>query len=80
MQNPNTSQPAVDYLGAVLLVGATVGLIAVVDHRIMEAAGRQMQVGLIAGFVVFFLAFLYRESSTSSPILDLSLFRIRMFL
>ena len=26
-----------------------------------------------------FLAFLYRESSTSSPILDLSLFRIRMF-
>ena len=73
----NTSQPAVDYLGAVLLVGATVGLIAVVDHRIMEAAGRQMQVGLIAGFVVFFLAFLYRESSTSSPILDLSLFRIR---
>ena len=75
----NTSQPAVDYLGAVLLVGATVGLIAVVDHRIMEAAGRQMQVGLIAGFVVFFLAFLYRESSTSSPILDLSLFRIRMF-
>jgi EmrB/QacA subfamily drug resistance transporter len=75
----NTSQPAVDYLGAVLLVGATVGLIAVVDHRIMEAAGRQMQVGLIAGFVVFFFAFLYRESSTSSPILDLSLFRIRMF-
>ena len=75
----NTSQSAVDYLGAVLLVGATVGLIAVVDHRIMEAAGRQMQVGLIAGFVVFFLAFLYRESSTSSPILDLSLFRIRMF-
>ena len=72
-------QPAVDYLGAVLLVGATVGLIAVIDHRIMEAAGRQMQVGLIAGFVVFFLAFLYRESSTSSPILDLSLFRIRMF-
>ena len=36
----NTSQPAVDYLGAVLLAGATVGLIAVVDHRIMEAAGR----------------------------------------
>ena len=38
-----------------------------------------MQVGLVVGFVVFFLAFLYRESSTSSPILDLSLFRIRMF-
>ena len=74
-----TPQPAVDYLGAVLLVGATVAFIAVVDYRIMETVGRGLQVGLVAAFVVFFIAFLYRESSTSSPILDLSLFRIRMF-
>ena len=74
-----TPQPAVDYLGAVLLVGATVAFIAVVDYRIMETVGRGMQVGLIAAFVVFFIAFLYREFSTPSPILDLSLFRIRMF-
>ena len=34
---------------------------------------------LIAAFVFFFLGFLQRERSTPSPILDLSLFRIRMF-
>jgi EmrB/QacA subfamily drug resistance transporter len=72
-------QPAVDYLGAVLLVGATVAFIAVVDYRIMETVGRGLQVGLVAVLAVFFIAFLYRESSTTSPILDLSLFRIRMF-
>jgi MFS family permease len=72
-------QPAVDYLGAVLLVGATAAFIAVVDYRIMETVGRGLQVGLVAVLAVFFIAFLYRESSTTSPILDLSLFRIRMF-
>ena len=77
--DPSVQTPVIDYLGAVLLVGTTVALIAVVDHRIMEGMGRGMQGGLIAGFFVFFLAFLYRESSTPSPILDLSLFRIRMF-
>jgi EmrB/QacA subfamily drug resistance transporter len=78
-KSSETSQPTIDYLGAVLLVGATVAFIAVVDYRIMEAVGRGMQVGLIAAFVLFFIAFLYREFSTPSPILDLSLFRIRMF-
>jgi MFS family permease len=72
--NPSVPTPVIDYLGAVLLVGTTVALIAVVDHRIMEAMGRGMQGGLIAGFFVFFFVFLYRESSTPSPILDLSLF------
>ena len=76
---PDASQTAVDYLGAFLLVAATVALIAIVDHRIMEAVREASRVGLIAGFVVFFVAFLYREGSTPSPILDLSLFRIRMF-
>lgn len=69
----------IDYLGSILLVAATVTLIAVVDHRIMEVAGVGMRVSLTIGFLVFFGAFLYRESSTPSPILDLSLFRIRMF-
>jgi MFS family permease len=72
-------QPEIDYLGAMLLVAATVALIAIVDYRIMEAVAGLLRVGLIAGFIVLFAGFLYRESSTSSPILDLSLFRIRMF-
>ena len=72
-------QPAIDYLGAALLVGATAAFIAVVDYRMTETLGRELQLGLIALLASFFIAFLYRESSTASPILDLSLFRIRMF-
>jgi EmrB/QacA subfamily drug resistance transporter len=75
----NTAQREVDYLGAVLLVAATITLIAIIDYRIMETATGLLRVGLIAGFIVLFAGFLYRESSTPSPILDLSLFRIRMF-
>jgi EmrB/QacA subfamily drug resistance transporter len=69
----------IDYLGAVLLVTATVALIAIVDHRIMESLAGILRAGLIAGFIALFVAFLHRESSTPSPILDLTLFRIRMF-
>ena len=70
---------AIDYLGALLLIAATVALIACVDHRIMEALAPTVRIVLVIGFVFFFCAFLYREWTTPSPILDLSLFRIRMF-
>jgi EmrB/QacA subfamily drug resistance transporter len=75
----DAAQPEIDYFGAALLVAATVALIAIVDYRIMEAVAGPLRIGLIAGFMVLFISFLYRESSTPSPILDLSLFRIRMF-
>ena len=70
---------SVDYLGALLLIGATIALIAAVDHRIMESLAPGLRVALVVGFFVVFLGFLYREKTTPSPILDLSLFRIRMF-
>lgn len=73
------TQPEIDYVGAVLLVAATVALIAIVDYRIMETVAGLPRVGFIAGFIVLFISFLYREKATSSPILDLTLFRIRMF-
>ena len=79
LPSANAAEREVDYLGAVLLVAATVTLIAIIDYRIMEIVGGLLRIGLIAGFVVLFAGFLYRESSTSSPILDLNLFRIRMF-
>jgi EmrB/QacA subfamily drug resistance transporter len=69
----------IDYIGAVLLVFATVALIVIIDHRIMEILGFELRVGLIVLFAGLFLGFLYREWTTTSPILDLSLFRIRMF-
>jgi len=72
-------QDGIDYLGALLLIGATLTLIASVDHRIMESLTATLRVAVVAAFVLSFAAFIYREKSTASPILDLSLFRIRMF-
>jgi EmrB/QacA subfamily drug resistance transporter len=69
----------IDYLGALLLIAATVALIAAIDHRIMEALAPALRVALIGAFALLFAGFLFREGSTPSPILDLSLFRIRMF-
>jgi hypothetical protein len=62
-----------------LLVLATIALIAIIDHRIMEIVGFELRIVIIVLFAGLFLGFLYRESTTASPILDLSLFRIRMF-
>src|ERR687897_1222696 len=67
-----SSQQAIDYLGAILLVAATVALIASIDHRIMEAAGPMLRLLFIAGFLSVFGGFLYREMTCASPILDLS--------
>ncbi len=76
---PATSKGAVDYLGALLLIGATVTLVSCIDHRIMESLTPPARLALVVGFVGLFLGFVYREYTTASPILDLSLFRIRMF-
>jgi len=73
------AQTTIDYLGAVLLVLATIVLIAIIDHRIFEIVGFEWGVALIVLFVGLFLGFVHRERTTASPILDLSLFRIRMF-
>ena len=76
---PIEMKGAIDYLGALLLVGATVALVSCIDHRIMESLAPSMRAALVSAFFVCFLGFLYREYTTPSPILDLSLFRIRMF-
>jgi MFS family permease len=70
---------SIDYLGALLLIGATAALIATIDHRIMEALVPATRVGLVLSLAVLVAGFLYRERNTTSPILDLSLFKIRMF-
>jgi EmrB/QacA subfamily drug resistance transporter len=70
---------SIDYLGALLLIGATAALIAVIDHRIMEAFAPAMRFALVTALGFFVAGFVYREWTTSSPILDLSLFKIRMF-
>jgi MFS family permease len=76
---PADTQTAIDYLGAVLLVLATIALIAIIDYRIMDMVGFAWRLVIIALFAGLFLGFLYREHTTAAPIVDLSLFRIRMF-
>ncbi|HKY08199.1 MAG TPA: MFS transporter [Candidatus Binatia bacterium] len=70
---------AIDYLGALLLIGSTLALVSCIDHRIMESLPPPLQVALFVAFVLCLAGFIYREYTTASPILDLSLFRIRMF-
>jgi EmrB/QacA subfamily drug resistance transporter len=72
-------QRTIDYLGALLLIAATTSLVACVDHRIMESLTPALRGLLVIVFAAVFIGFLYRERTTASPILDLSLFRIRMF-
>lgn len=73
------SKVSIDYIGALLLIAATVALIACVDHRIMESLAVGARLLLVGAFVIVFIGFLYRERTAASPILDLSLFKIRMF-
>ncbi|MGH7928864.1 MAG: MFS transporter [Candidatus Binatia bacterium] len=70
---------SIDYLGALLLIGCTAALVAAIDHRIMEAFAPAMRVVLVMILALLIAGFLYREWTTPSPILDLSLFKIRMF-
>jgi Na+/melibiose symporter-like transporter len=73
------SKGEIDYVGAFLLIGATVALVSCIDHRIMESLTAPIRIVLVVGFALLLVGFLYREYTTPSPILDLSLFRIRMF-
>jgi EmrB/QacA subfamily drug resistance transporter len=73
------AENAIDYLGALLLIAATTTLIACVDHRIMESLAPALRILLVLAFIAALGGFIQRERSTASPILDLSLFRIRMF-
>ena len=76
---PAGKQTAIDYLGAALLILATIALIAIIDYRIMDMVGSEWRFVTIALFAGLFLGFLHRERTTGAPIVDLSLFRIRMF-
>jgi len=69
----------IDYWGAALLILATVILVACIDHRIMESLSGTVRAALVALFLILFSGFIFRERKAPSPILDLSLFRIRMF-
>jgi EmrB/QacA subfamily drug resistance transporter len=71
--------PTIDYGGIFFLLGATMSLIVLLDRRIMEVIAAERRYWLVIGLVGCSAAFLWRERTAESPILDLALFKIRMF-
>jgi EmrB/QacA subfamily drug resistance transporter len=76
---PVEAPPAVDYLGAGLLVILTLVLTLAVDTRSAQAIGAGSPGVLLAVFAVGLAGFLVHERRTPNPVVNLGLFRIRMF-
>lgn len=70
---------SVDYLGAGLLMLAASSLLAVLNQRILEIITLGQRVTLVLVFGGALGGFLWRESTAISPIVNLSLYKIRMF-
>jgi len=76
---PAQPPPAIDYVGASLLVALTVMLTLVLDRRSVEAIGVGHRSVLIALFALGLAGFLVHERRAVNPVVNLALFRIRMF-
>ncbi|HYA29951.1 MAG TPA: MFS transporter [Acidobacteriota bacterium] len=76
---PSQFTGAVDYLGAVLLFAITSSLVFLFDRRSGQAAGGSLTLVLSAVFCASLFAFLFHESRTISPFVNLQLFKIRRF-
>ena len=76
---PPAARPAIDYLGAALLVSVTLAFMGILDRRFMEWLTPGWRIVAVAGFGALAAGFLWREKRAPSPILSLALFRIRMF-
>src|SRR4029077_19159985 len=70
---------SIDYLGAALLVATTTTLVLIFDRRTHEIIGANLKIALVLLLVGCFAALIIHESKTTSPFVDLSLFRIRRF-
>src|SRR5262245_16793888 len=77
-RTPRERPPAVDYVGAALLVVLTVVLTLLVDSRSAAAIGGQRTV-MMAAFAFGLVGFLVHERRAANPVVNLALFRIRMF-
>src|SRR5262249_60058269 len=77
---PGGRPPAVDYVGATLLVVLTMALTLVVDRRSAEAIGVGQTGVMIVVFALTLAGFLVHERRAVNPVVNLALFRIRMFL
>lgn len=78
-ETPRATRPSIDYLGAALLVVLTVVLTLLLDRKAAKVVGLVNKGWLALIFAGVLGGFLVQESRNLSPIMNLSLFRIRMF-
>jgi EmrB/QacA subfamily drug resistance transporter len=72
-------RPAIDYVGAGLLIALTIVLTLMLDRRSAELIGVGHR-GLTTGvFAVILASFVAHERRTLNPVVNFALFRIRMF-
>ena len=72
-------RPPIDYAGALLLVVLTVVLTLLLDRRSAEVIGVSPKGFMATLFVAALAAFLVQERRARNPVVNLALFRIRMF-
>lgn len=71
--------PSIDYLGAALLIVLTVMLTLLLDRRSAETIGAERTGVLVLVFGATVLGFIAHERRSVNPVVNLSLFKIRMF-
>ncbi|WP_455382123.1 MDR family MFS transporter [Salinispira pacifica] len=77
---PRGERTGLNYLSALLMIAAFVPLILALQlDKSQFPWGGAVTLGLLAGFVVMFVLFLYHSRVDPNPILDLALFRNRVF-
>jgi len=74
-----TALPGVDYVGAVLLVVLTVVLTLVLDRRSAQLLGVEHKSAMMIAFAAALAGFLVHERRAVNPVVNLALFKIRMF-
>jgi len=72
-------RPPIDYAGAALLVGITVALTLLLDRRSATIVGVSSASAMALVLIAALAGFIVQEWRASHPIVNLALFRIRMF-
>lgn len=70
---------SIDYLGATLLFATTSALVMLLDRRTQQMITVGAKVALALLFCVCLVALIFHETRTRTPILNLTLFKIRRF-
>jgi EmrB/QacA subfamily drug resistance transporter len=78
-KKPGKKHSSVDYVGAAMLIILTAALILLVDRKSAQLVGIGHPAPLGVVFAGVLLSFLAYERKLESPILNLALFKIRMF-